>query len=264
GDCVAAGYIHRPELTAERFVEVDGTRWYRSGDRVRRDKTGVLEYLGRMDAQVKIDGFRIEPAEIETVLCRHPAVAEAVVVAAENAGGRHLVAHIVPREARTDERALAALLRSHCEAMLAPYLVPRAFHVHAALPLTASGKIDRRALENGFANATLQWLEGAALAQQLLHLWKQLLGMDALDVDANLFENGARSLLVVRALTELRRHGHVLSAAQIYESPTICAQVALLETGTTKDAHSSVAERARGAAQRTAFARFGAHGGGQR
>lgn len=264
GDCLAAGYIHRPELTAERFVDVDGARWYRSGDRARRDGAGVLDYLGRMDAQVKIDGFRIEPAEIETVLCRHPAVAEAVVVAAENAGGRHLVAHIVPREPRADERALTVLLRSHCEAMLAPYLVPRAFQTHAALPLTASGKIDRRALENGFADATLRWLDGAPLAQQLLHLWKQLLGTDTLDVDANLFDSGARSLLVVRALTELRRHGHVLSAAQIYESPTVSAQAALLEKGSASDTHSSVAERARGAAQRKAFARFGVHGGGQR
>jgi len=264
GDCLAAGYIHRPELTAERFFELDGARWYRSGDRARRDAAGVLDYLGRMDAQVKIDGFRIEPAEIETVLCRHPAVSETVVVAAENAGGRHLVAHIVPKDPRADERALSVLLRSHCEAMLAPYLVPRTFQLHAALPLTASGKIDRRALERGFAHVTLHWLDGAPLQQQLLHLWKQLLGVDDLAVGANLFENGARSLLVVRALTELRRHGLVLSAAQIYESPTIAAQAALLESGNAGQAEPSGAERARGAAQRKAFARFGVHGGGPR
>jgi len=98
----------------------------------------------------------------------------------------------------------------------------------------------------------------------LQHLWKQLLGVDELAIDANLFENGARSLLVVRALTELRRQGLVLSAAQIYESPTIAAQAALLESGNVGQPESAGAERARGAAQRKAFARFGVHGGGPR
>src|SRR5262249_25056485 len=84
GACLAAGYIHRPELTTERFIEQRGKRWYRTGDRVRRAGDG-LEYLGRIDTQIKIDGFRVEPAEIEAVLIRHVGVAEAVVVATENA-----------------------------------------------------------------------------------------------------------------------------------------------------------------------------------
>ena len=263
GDCLAAGYIHRPELTAERFVERDGERWYRSGDRARIRADGVLDCHGRLDDQLKIDGFRVEPAEIEAVLCRHPAVAEAIVVAADGAGGRRLVAHVVARDARIDAVALAADLQAHCAASLADYLVPRAVVTHAALPLTASGKIDRRALAGSPAAAPLRWLDGESLHNQLLDLWKQLLGVDHLDVEANLFDHGARSLLVVRALTELRRHGHVLSVAQAYEHPTVAAQARALAAQPAPVADAA-GERARGAAQRAAFARFGPRAGGVR
>lgn len=262
GGCLAAGYIHRRELTAERFIELDGERWYRSGDRARRAADGVLDCLGRLDDQLKIDGFRIEPAEIEAVLCRHPAVAEAVVVAADGAGGRRLVAHVVARDARADAATLADDLRAHCAASLADYLVPHAVSVHAMLPLTASGKIDRRALAAAPA-VQLRWLDGAPLQNQLLDLWKQLLGVDDLDVEANLFDHGARSLLVVRALTELRRHGHVLGVAQAYEHPTVAAQARALAAAAAPVADAA-GERARGAAQRAAFARFGPRAGGTR
>ncbi|MGN6518530.1 MAG: non-ribosomal peptide synthetase [Dokdonella sp.] len=263
GECLAAGYIHRAELTAERFVELDGERWYRTGDRARIDADGVLECFGRVDEQLKIDGFRVEPAEIETVLCRHPALAEAVVVAADTAGGRRLVAHVVARDARIDATALADELRAHCAASLADYLVPHAIVSHAVLPLTASGKIDRRALAAAPAGGALRWRDGAPLQNQLLDLWKQLLGVDDLDVEANLFDHGARSLLVVRALTELRRHGHVLSVAQAYEHPTVAAQARALTVAIAPVA-AIAGERARGDAQRAAFARFGTRPGGAR
>ncbi|HEY6942484.1 non-ribosomal peptide synthetase, partial [Dokdonella sp.] len=260
GDCLAAGYIHRPELTAERFVELDRERWYRSGDRARVGDGGVLECLGRLDDQLKIDGFRVEPAEVEAVLCRHAAVAEAIVVAADAAGGRRLVAHVLARDAHVDAPALAAQLRAHCAASLAHYLVPHAVEVHDALPLTASGKVDRRALAAAPVAEPLRWLEGASLPNQLLDLWKQLLGVDHLDVEANLFDHGARSLLVVRALTELRRHGYVLSVAQAYEHPTVAAQAAALSAAPAPATADGA--RARGVAQRAAFARFGPRAGG--
>jgi len=228
GDCLAAGYVNRPELTAERFVEADGARWYRSGDGVRRRADGRLDYLGRLDDQIKLDGFRIEPAEIEAVLCRHPAVAEAAVVAEAHAGARRLVAHVVPRGAHGDERALAAALAAHCATALAGYLRPQAYVVHALLPQTPSGKIDRRALARRDAQPALRWRDDAPLAEQLLDLWRQLLDADDLDAEANLFDHGARSLIVVRALTELRRRGIVLTAAQVYEHPSAAAQAALL------------------------------------
>ena len=265
GDCLAAGYINRPDLSAERFIELGGARWYRSGDRVRRRDDAALEYLGRFDDQIKIDGFRIEPAEIELALCRHPAVAEAAVVAVDGAAGRRLVAHIVARDPRSGAADLAPILNAHCMVSLAAYLVPQTFVLHAALPLTASGKIDRRALAREADMLTLHWLDGASLQDQLLGLWKQLLALDQLDTEDNLFDRGARSLIVVRALTELRRRGHVLSAAQVYEHPSVAAQAVLLGApSATRDGYVEPRADTRGSAQRAAFARFGPRAGGAR
>jgi len=260
GDCLAAGYIHRLELTAERFILLDGARWYRTGDGVREDADGVLSYHGRLDQQIKLDGYRIEPAEIEAVLCRHPAVAEAAVVAASDAQGRRLVAHVVLRDAGADEPSLAAQLRTHCDALLAAYMVPQSYVVWPLLPLTASGKIDRLTLAGNGAQAPLHWPEGVPLAQQLAVLWQQLLGLATIDPHDNLFDLGARSLTVVRALTELRRRGYrTLSAAQIYEHPSVAKLTALLAVATVAAMAPSTAavDEARGERQRAALARFG-------
>ncbi len=254
GDCLAAGYIHQPELTAERFVELGGARWYHSGDAVRDRGDGLLEYLGRLDQQIKLGGYRIEPAEIETVLCRHPSVTDAVVVAAGDAQSRRLVAHVVPRGAIKDE-TLTAQLIAHCAAQLADYLVPQRFVMHAALPLTASGKIDRRMLSST-VDAVLRWPADAPLERQLQELWKQLLDLDELDENANLFDLGARSLTVVRAMTELRRHGHrAITAVQMYEHPSVAGLAALL-SGVGVPASSIAAAQTRGDRQRAALARF--------
>lgn len=262
GDCLAAGYIHRADLTAERFIELDGERWYRTGDGVCDTSNGVLAYRGRLDQQIKLDGFRIEPAEIESVLGRHPGVAEAVVVAVDDAQGRRLVAHVVPRDAQTDETVLLRELRAHGEQWLPAYLQPHAFVVVPLLPLTASGKIDRRALANANTAPPLTWQEDAPLQQQLRSLWQQLLGLAEIDVQQNLFDLGARSLTVVRALTELRRRGfHTLSAAQIYEHPSVVRLASLLSDAPAA-APSSVDELARGNRQRAALARFAPRRGG--
>jgi len=263
GDCLAAGYIHRPELTAERFIERDGKRWYRTGDRVRDQGDGVLACMGRLDEQIKLDGYRIEPAEIEAALCRHPAVAEAAVVVVAEVQGQRLVAHVVPRDARADDATLVAELRRHCETQLAAYLVPQAFVVLPVLPLTASGKIDRRTLAQGGGNTVLVWPEGVSLEQQLTTLWQQLLGISKLDAQDNLFDLGARSLTVVRALTELRRRGfRTLSAVQIYEHPNVAKLAALLTA--TEAAIQPDGAQARGDRQREALARFGPPPGGLR
>lgn len=263
GDCLAQGYLHRPELTAERFVTIDGTRWYRSGDRVRVDADGVAWWLGRLDDQLKIDGYRVEPAEIETVLSRHPAVADAVVVAATTAAGTHLVAHVVPRQLDSDDAALAATLRAYAETALAPYLVPRAFVIRPALALTASGKIDRRALASFEDAAALTWPEDGTLTEQLQALWGQLLDVVDVPVQANLFDLGARSLTVIRALTELRRHGHrSLRAVQIYEHPSVAQLAALLSPAADQAMPAAMVDKGRGDRQRAALARFGPRAGG--
>ena len=267
GDCLAAGYIHRPELSAERFIELDGSRWYRTGDGVRDDGNGVLTYLGRLDEQIKLDGYRIEPAEIEAVLCRHPAVAEAAVVAVGDGQGRRLVANVVPRDAQIDDATLADQLRTHCDTQLAAYLVPHTFVVLPALPLTASGKIDRRTLASGSENKPLVWPEAATLEQQLTALWQQLLGVAEFDVHANLFDLGARSLTVVQALTELRRRGfRTLSVVQIYEHPSVVKLAALLSSAAAPASVPNDARdaRSRGDRERAALARFGPRPGGVR
>jgi aryl carrier-like protein len=251
GACLADGYIGQPELSAARFVEIDGERWYRTGDRVRFNSAGEFEYLGRLDDQIKIAGHRVEPAEIETVLCRHSAVAQAAVVAEERRGGRRLVAHVVPHgsiEPRVAEKVLAA----YSAAALPEHLRPQAFRLHVALPTTTSGKIDRLALAQT-EQPELPWDDAAPLRDQLLGLWQRLLGVDGLCVSANVFDFGARSLDVVQALTELRRRGHALSVAQVYEHPTISAQLELL-SGQATAVDASVDTRA--SRQRAAWARL--------
>ena len=263
GDCLAAGYASAPTLTAERFIEHGDERWYRSGDRVRRDADGTLHYLGRLDQQIKLDGFRVEPAEVEIVLGRHPGIAEAVVVATSNAGSSQLVAHLVPRDqvaGHADISAMIDSVRRHAAQHLAAYLLPHQFHLHAALPLTASGKIDRRALANVVEDQPLEWPDNASLEEQLTSMWRQLLDVASIGRDDNLFDHGARSLTVVRALTHLRQHGHVLSAAQVYEKPTIAGQIELLDGGDQPD-EAVVAASVRGGRQRDALSRFGPRGG---
>jgi amino acid adenylation domain-containing protein len=253
GDCLARGYINRPDLTAERFIERDGQRWYRTGDNVRRDANGTLDYIGRLDDQIKLAGYRIEPAEIEAVIGRHPHVAQVAVVAVGTGSEKRLAAHIVPRDGTTTHAELIGELQRMCAAALPAYMVPQEFAVHALLPLTASGKIDRRRLAHEEAQAGIAWNDGAPLAEQIASLWKQLLGVAQLGVNTNLFDHGARSLMVVQALTELRRRGHVLSVAQVYEHPTIAAQVALLSEPKTT---TTAPDDGRGERQRAALSRF--------
>jgi len=225
GDGLACGYLHRPELTAEKFIPnpfQPGTRLYQTGDRVRWRAEGVLEFLGRLDQQVKIRGFRIELGEIEAVLNQQADLRESVVVARESQlGEKQLVAYIVPR----DSAPTVAVLREHLRQRLPDYMVPAAFVTLAALPLTAHGKVDRAALpvpaarlESGTEFVAPRNPTEARLAD----LWRELLALDQISIHDNFFALGGHSLLAVRLVNEIKlKMAFDLPIRMVFQHPTI-------------------------------------------
>jgi len=236
GATLAHGYLGQPELTAERFrTDVSGTpgRWYRTGDLVSRDADGVCTYLGRADQQLKVDGFRIEPGEIELALMAHEAVRDAVVTAPDIPGiGKQLVAHLVLNAGHVTEDATAGL-RAHLRGRLPEYMVPVRFITLDALPTTPSGKIDRRALPLPAASST-KAVDTADLPSLCRALWQDLLGVTAIDNNQNLFDLGARSLLVLRFVAQLKEAGvsHI-GVADVYDRPTLAGLTARRQAGGT-------------------------------
>jgi amino acid adenylation domain-containing protein len=231
GQTLANGYLGREDLTLERFrSDLSGLpgRWYCTGDLVRRDAQGIYTYLGRSDQQLKVDGFRIEPGEIEVALMAHAAVKDAVVTAPEVPGvGRQLIAHLVLRE-RQDPAELALQLRTHLRTGLPEYMIPVRYIALERLPTTPSGKIDRRALPLPQVEAaTMDTQDPAAVVRGL---WQELLGQARIGDAANVFDLGARSLLVLRFVSRLKEQGlTALSVADVYDRPTIGAMVRLLQ-----------------------------------
>ncbi|MGK4008334.1 non-ribosomal peptide synthase/polyketide synthase [Sorangium sp. So ce1036] len=234
---LARGYLNRPELTAERFIPDPfspeaGARMYRTGDLARWREDGELEFLGRIDHQVKLRGFRIELGEIEAALAAHPSVRDCVVVAREDApGDKRLVAYVVAAEAQWAPGAL----REHLGATLPEYMVPSAFVRLAALPLSPSGKVDRKALPS--PEATRGAAETSYVAPRteteraLVAIWEELLGVRPIGVRDNFFLLGGHSLLAVRIASAVRaRLGLELSLATLLRNPTIEALGALWDT----------------------------------
>jgi len=228
GALLARGYAGRPGLTAERFVPDPfsprpGGRMYRTGDRVRRRDDGVLEFLGRLDAQVKVRGYRIEPGEVEAALAAHPAVREAAVVARDDgAGGRRLVAYVTA--APGSGAPSAGELRTHLRARLPEHLVPSAFVALDALPLTPHGKLDRRALPApGPAHGQAASVAPRdALELRLAQLWEALLGVRPVGVRDDFFALGGHSLLALRLLASVERMaGRRLPLAALLSAPTV-------------------------------------------
>lgn len=211
---VARGYWRRPQLTAERFVidrggARDGARMYRTGDLGRRRADGSIEYLGRNDSQVKIHGFRIELGEIEAELRRQPGVSDAVVLAREDEPGeRRLVAYVTGKSG--DVASCAESLRERLRRTLPEYMVPAAYVPLQALPLTANGKLDRRALpapDRGAYAARAYEAPLGEVENALAGIWQELLKTARIGRNDNFFELGGHSLLALSLIERLRRRG---------------------------------------------------------
>lgn len=222
---LARGYHLRPGLTAERFIPhpltaASSERLYRTGDLARWRADGVIEYLGRLDAQVKIRGFRIEPGEIEAALRAQPGVLDAAVVTRDVAGGRQLVAYVVGSTAQHSSDTCADALR----ATLPEYMVPSAFVILDALPLTPSGKLDRKALPEP------QWTQRNSNAAPrtdiecaLTEIWCKVLNHPTLGIEENFFERGGDSIIAIDVVSRARARGIELRPVDLFQHQTIAA-----------------------------------------
>ncbi|MFD4474910.1 amino acid adenylation domain-containing protein [Streptomyces sp. NPDC058471] len=227
GAGVARGYWARPGLTAERFVAcpyVPGERMYRTGDLVRWTDDGELVFIGRADAQVKVRGHRIEPGEVEAVIAAHPGVAQAVVVARDDrrAGEHQLVAYVVtdPTEAWQTDQLMAALRDAAAERLPAS-MVPSAFVPLERLPLTANGKVDRRALPAPDFAGKVSGREPRTETEALLcGLFAEVLNLERVGVTDSFFELGGDSISSMQLASRARRSGLVVTPRQIFEEKT--------------------------------------------
>ena len=223
GVSLARGYLNRSDLTAERFVAdpfTEGERLYRTGDLVRWRDDGQLEYLGRLDHQVKIRGLRIELGEIEAELLAQPEVREAVVVAREGPGGSRLVAYVVPQ---ADSELDTCPLREALGQKLPDYMVPGIVVTLEALPLNANGKVDRKALpEPELASGSQYESPQGEVEEVLAAIWSEVLGGEQLGRHDNFFEVGGHSLAAIQISARFtQRFGEALPVRLIFEYPTL-------------------------------------------
>jgi acyl carrier protein len=259
GAGVARGYLKRPELTAQRFVEsqfAGGGRLYRTGDLARRLVNGDLEYLGRIDHQVKIRGFRVELGEIESIISVFSGIREVVVIAREDKpGDKKLVAYFCS----TGEVAPDAL-RAHLRVRLPDYMLPASFVRMDALPLTANGKVDRLALPAPDVTRASREETYAAprteMERTVAAIWQELLDNPGISLEANFFDLGGHSLLLVQAHRKLQQVlGRTLPIVTLLQHPTVRSLAQQLAgNGVSRLASDGLNERAR--RQQEAMARM--------
>jgi amino acid adenylation domain-containing protein len=233
---VARGYLGRPELSAERFVpdpfaQSPGARLYRTGDLARWSEEGELEFLGRLDDQVKVRGFRIECAEVEAALRSHPQVAEAVVVARKDRrGDNELVAYVVPSAEDTPD---GVALRRFLAGRLPSFMVPATVVALDALPLTPNGKVDRAALPPPVPAVARGSPEAprTRVEQALADIWARVLGLEVVGVHEDFFDLGGHSLLAAQVIAEIReRFASEVPLGALFEAPTVAELAARVGT----------------------------------
>lgn len=255
GDGVAHGYWRLPALTAEKFVPdhlsgKPGARLYRTGDLVRWRANGALEFLGRIDNQVKVRGFRIETAEVEAALVNHPAVSQAVVVASQVGGDQRLVGYVVPAEGRRHEELESGKLRGFLLERLPDPFVPSLFVTLDRLPLTPNGKVDRKALpkpEKPHDLRAASPAEDAApqseLEKMIAGIWEQTLHIEKVGRNQNFFDLGGHSLLLAQAQSRLSALGREVSMLDLLRYPTIEALAGHLAKHLGEEEAKSVSAR---------------------
>lgn len=220
------GYLGRPELTAERFIPnafngEAGARLYRTGDLARYLPDGNLEFLGRLDHQVKVRGLRIELGEIEAVLSRHQEITESIVVVQQDKQGeKRLVAYVVSKN-----KPANSALRTHLRERLPEYMVPQAFVSLPALPLTANGKVDRRALQPvkfDVENGTPHVPPRNEVERVITDIWQNVLGIQRIGIHDNFFDLGGHSLLAVQMYREITAAlQSEFSVMEVFRYPTV-------------------------------------------
>lgn len=256
GAVVGRGYRNRPDLTASRFVpdprsSLPGARLYRTGDLARWTADGRIEFRGRTDDQVKIRAYRIELGEIESVLARHAAVRDAVVVARPGPSGKRLLAYVAAARATTP-----ADLAAHLEASLPEYMVPERIVVLDALPLTANGKVDRAALpdpgDEAVARRAAEPTALDAAGDTLARIWAEVLGLDAVGADDNFFDLGGDSILSIQIVARAAKAGIRLTPRQLFQHQTVRALAAAAAGVTSATAPSAATTTAAGAGDASA------------
>lgn len=241
GTGLARGYLNRPELTAEKFIEVElfgkTERIYKTGDLARWLPDGNLEYLGRIDHQIKLRGFRIELGEIESVLGEHAAVQRAIVQLYEKGGNKSLVAYLTLVDEHHDLDELRQALRSLAKTRLPDYMMPISFTVIDKWPLTPNGKINYRALPEPEVNLASEYAApGSQLEQQLVAAWSSVLKREKIGIQDNFFDLGGDSILGIQIVFRLRREGLELKSDDIFRHQTIAELAAsLLESQQASD-----------------------------
>ena len=251
GDAVAAGYLKRPDLNAQRFLPdpFHHGRMYRTGDLARRLPNGELEYLGRIDQQVKIRGFRIELGEIEVAIAAHPAIKHVAVIDHEDSpGDKKLIAYLV---ADNPPPTLVTDLRETLHTQLPEYMIPTHFQHLDTLPLTTSGKLDRKALpipQHQRTDTTTPYIAPRDPAEQTIaNIWKAVLRIDRVGLDDHFFELGGHSLLLVRAHSQLADEFRTdLPIVALLQYPTVRTLARHLSGHTTRTTTPNAAmDRAR-------------------
>jgi amino acid adenylation domain-containing protein/thioester reductase-like protein len=245
---LARGYLHRPDLTAQSFIPnpfspVPGARLYKTGDRARYRPDGTLEFLGRLDNQVKVRGFRIELGEIEALLTQHPHVQDNVVIAhQEQTGDTRLIAYIVPKSSHTPT---PRQLRQFLEKRLPKYMVPAVFRILEALPLNANGKVDRQALPVPNDKRSERVAEPLVPPQtstemSVAKVFAEVLQVESVGIDDDFFELGGHSLLATKLIAQLTEVTQVgLTIVDLFESPTVAELAKRIETKPTLDIQQS-------------------------